>query len=91
MEGLVSSADLLPSSLDSPSAVNRKMKGSVLWPMKTNSETIAESIQKHAFVEIFSQSLVTVALNGICLSSVRLQQKWQPEQRLFCVYMDDET
>lgn len=75
MEGPVSSADPLASSLGSPSAVNRSMKGSVLWQMKTTTAIIAESVQKHSFAEIFRQSLVTVALNGICLSSVCLQQK----------------
>lgn len=75
MEGPVSSADLPPSSLGNPFAVNGKTKGSVLWQMKRTSAIIAVSVQKHSFAEIFSQSSVTVAWNGEYLSSVWLQQK----------------
>ncbi len=68
MEGPVSSADPPASSLGSPSAVNRKIKGSMLWQMKRTSATVAVSVQKQAFAEIFSQSSLTVALNVSHLS-----------------------
>lgn len=53
MEGPVSSADPLASSLGIPSAVCRKMKGSGLWQIKITSATTEVSVQKHFFAEIY--------------------------------------
>lgn len=66
MEGPVSSADPQASSLDSLSAVNRKITRSE--HMQRSSAVTAVLVQKHSFAEIFSHSSVAVALNGVCLS-----------------------
>lgn len=72
MEGPVSSADPLASSLGIPSAVCRKMKGSGLWQIKITSATTEVSVQKHSFAEIFGDSGFAWSMFFICLVAAEM-------------------